>query len=93
MHWVEEAGDVYGLEVFISGTTQGYFATVQEAEGSPNAPVVVPLKIDGRRIEFELPDPDGTRTFRGEISSTAVVGSFNGSPKKLVLRRGKSYWQ
>ncbi len=93
MHWVEEAGDVYGYEVLIVSTGDRYFATFQEAQGMPGPPVVVSVRVSGTTIEFEVPNSDGPRTFRGTVSTRSLVGAFQGSSEKLVLRRGKSYWQ
>ncbi len=93
MHWVEEAGDVYGYEVLIVSTGDAYFATFQEAQGRPDRPVVVSVCVSGTSIEFEIPDSDGPRKFRGTVSAKALVGGFQGSAEKLVLQRGKSYWQ
>lgn len=93
MHWVEEAGDVYGYEVLIVSTGEAYFATFQEAQGHPDRPVVVSVRVSGAEIEFEVPDSGGGRKFQGIVSSQVLIGRFQGSSERLVLRRGKSYWQ
>jgi hypothetical protein len=93
MHWVEEAGDVYGYEVLISSTGDSYFAAFQEAQGVPLPPVVATVRVSGTTVEFEVPNSDGVRKFRGTVSGGALTGMFQGSSEKLVLRRGKSYWQ
>ncbi|MBS1767026.1 MAG: hypothetical protein JST05_06440 [Acidobacteria bacterium] len=90
MTYVEEAGDVVGMEVFIV-YGHGFYAMVQEAEGEPNSPVIVPVQVDGTSIRFTLPD---SRTFVGRVTTKGLLGHFLGDKgPETILRRGKSYWQ
>jgi hypothetical protein len=93
MHWVQEAGDVYGCEPLISSTGDAYLAVFQEAQGMPLPPVVVSIRVSGTTVEFDVSNSDGFRKFRGKVSVGALTGMFQGSSEKLVLRRGKSYSQ
>ncbi len=71
MRYVERAGDVVGMEIFIVGGVDSYYATVQIAEGAPNPPVVVKVEVRGSSIEFILPDSPGMNLgkFTGRVSA------------------------
>lgn len=95
MHYVEEAGDVVGMEVFIIDGGDGYYATVQIAEGAPAAPVLVKVEVKGSMIEFILPTSSTMNLgkFTGEISARGMVGKFQSAEKSEFLSRRRSYWQ
>jgi hypothetical protein len=95
MRYVERAGDVVGMEIFIVGGVDSYYATVQIAEGAPEPPVVVKLEVKGSSIAFTLPDNSGVKLdlFTGRISAGGISGRFQNSQKAEVLSRRKSYWQ
>jgi hypothetical protein len=97
MTWVEEGGDVVGMEVLISYTPGGsegqYWAYVQIAEGVPSPPVVVEATVKGDRVEFTLPKSTGLGKFVGRATNKALVGKFEGSITTVKLPRRKSYWQ
>ena len=78
-----------------------YFACVQLAEGEPERPYVVPVKlIRASEIEFTVrmptvdqdgkPAPDTVIEFRGVVGREGLKLS---SPEKALLRRDRSYWQ
>ena len=92
MHWVEEAGDVFGTEIFILYSTDGYWALVQIAGGAPGPPVLVKAMVKEGRIEFTLPDDMGGR-FVGRVSRKGLVGKFERFTEETKLSRRKSYWQ
>lgn len=93
-----EGGDLLGMELLIIPSGHGpevaYSVFVQIAEGGAPFSVVVPLKVTGNKIEFNLPSG-------GVYSGEHFVGMFKGS--ELVVRwsqgteehlkHGKSYWQ
>jgi len=98
MHFVEEAGDVLGMEVFIVYSTDGlsgrHYALFQIAEGAPSPPVLVPVTVAADRIEFVVPDLLETYgRFRGRVTPQALVGRFEKWDHDVVLPRGGSYWQ
>jgi hypothetical protein len=95
MRYVQEAGDVVGMEVFIVAGGDGYYATIQLAEGVPDPPVVVKLEVKGSGIEFTLPDNSGANLgkFTGRVSATGIRGKFQHAVKAEFLNRKKSYWQ
>ena len=73
----EESGDVLGLEVFIYNTRNGYMAAVQVAEGEPEVPVVVPVRIDGQKMMFELPTGNERLRYEGTIRAEGLYGRFH----------------
>ena len=95
MRYVERAGDVVGMEIFIVGGVDSYYATVQIAEGAPEPPVVVKVEVKGSIIEFTLPNNSGANPgrFTGRISAGGITGKFQNAEKAEVLSRRKSYWQ
>ena len=95
MRYVERAGDVIGMEIFIVGGVDSYYATVQIAEGAPEPPVVVKVEVKGSRIEFTLPNNSGVNLgrFTGRISAAGITGKFQHAQKAQALNRRKSYWQ
>jgi len=98
MFYHEEAGDVLGVEAFIVFTKRGYYVLLQQSEGEPEIPVLVPLKVDNKQISFTLPDTimGYTGIFNGEIKNDRLIGYFhtnNENRKKIELKRKSSYWQ
>jgi hypothetical protein len=94
LHFVPEAGDVSGMEVFIIYTNEGYYALVQFAEGTLLVPVVVPVKVDKSSVRFTVPLPTGAkRQFLGVVTEEGLLGKFENAGGKFNLKRGKSYWQ
>ncbi len=101
MHYIEEAGDVIGTEVWIVYARGSYWATVQVAEGAPEPPVVVPVRVSGQRVSFSVTEPvvgpDGRPApglvlkFDGTATEAALRGIFAG--ERVSLKRGNSYWQ
>ena len=94
MHFVKEAGDVTGMEVFIVYTVDGYYAVVQFAEGTPVVPVVVPIKVNKASIQFTVPLPNGSNgQFVGTVTDDALIGRLENGGEGFKLRRRNSYWQ
>ena len=46
------SGDVAGTEVWIVYARGNYYATVQDAAGEPDPPVIVPVDVAGSQIKF-----------------------------------------
>ncbi|MGH8069041.1 MAG: hypothetical protein ACRERE_28160 [Candidatus Entotheonellia bacterium] len=100
MSFHEESGDVLGIEVFVMRSSKGYFVVFQSSEGAPAVPVVVPVRIDGKSIEFDLPAECAyAGKFKGTLTEEGITGGFpsgrlgpDGS-SLIRLKRGKSYWQ
>lgn len=97
MRYIEEAGDVVGTEVHIVLARGGHYAVVQCAQGEPGMPVVVPVKVTGQQVEFEIPDREDNLCcpgkFRGTVSKAALTGKFDACDDQLTLKRGRSYWR
>ena len=95
MRYIEDAGDVVGMEIFIVAGGDGYYATVQIAEGEPAPPVVVKLEVKDSDIEFTLPAASGLSAdkFTGKISANGITGKFQNAVEKEFLTRRRSYWQ
>lgn len=91
--YYDEGGDLMGIELFVF-YADGYMVLFQEAVGEPMPPHLVKAKVEGDAIEFSVPgDADTTRTFRGKITATAIVGHWVGSATTFELPRRNSYWQ
>lgn len=92
--------DVNGVEIFITNSTNGYFAQVQCAEGSIRRPVVVEVRVTASSIEFSVPPSSDQNSyscpsgkFKGVVSDRGIKGSFDGTNWPGTLKRKKSYWQ
>jgi hypothetical protein len=98
MHFATE--DVLGVEIFVTLSDEGYFAQIQCAEGAVSKPVIIPVVVDGTRIEFDIPAHPGTTgytcpagKFKGEVSAAGLKGTIGGTGWPRFLKRKKSYWQ
>jgi len=101
MHYIEGAGDVVGMELWIVYARGSYWATVQLAGGEPDPPVAVPAVVSGQHVTFVITQrlidscgnraPDRILNFDGTATKTALVGTFDQG--RLSLKRGKSSWQ
>jgi hypothetical protein len=101
MHYIQEAGDVLGTEVWIVYARGKFYATVQDAEGEPDPPFVVPVEVSGSRIKFTIreplvfgdgrPAPDSVLNYTGTVTRAGLMLSVNSHSQ--MLRRGNSYWQ
>jgi hypothetical protein len=85
------SGDVAGTEVWIVYARGAFYATVQDAEGEPDPPVVVPIEVSGSRIKFTIRAADMALNYAGTVTRTGLTLSLNGSSR--TLKRGNSYWQ
>lgn len=97
MHYISEAGDVLGTEIFILFGDSGYYAVLQCAEGWPSKPVVIAATVRGNEVEFsahdELDSHCPKAKFKGTVSSRGLNGKFEGTDYPGLLRRKRSYWQ
>jgi hypothetical protein len=92
MHYIAEAGDVLGAEVWIVYSRDHYWATVQWAEGAPERPVVVPVQVSGRRVRFSVKfSRDFALNFDGVVSEAGLTGHLGAD--RVFLKRKASYWQ
>lgn len=64
---------------------------MQVAEGGPADPVVVPVEITEGQVRFTYREGDVTREFTGSLTRDALTGTFG--EERVVLRRGRSYWE
>ena len=90
----QETGDVLGMEVFITYSSNGiddqYYALVQIAEGMPSPPNLVEAKVWGDSISFSIPMYG---LFKGRITQKELRGKFTKSEDFDILKRQKSFWQ
>ena len=97
MYYNEEGGDVLGEELKIVAT-QGrrHQGALQFAEGEPGNLLVVNIEVTGDAIRFAVPEGEThAGSFSGTISGDAIHGEFryaNRAVEKVVLKKGKSYW-
>jgi|SRR6185437_1497365 len=101
-HYIPEADDVVGTEVWIVYARDKFWATVQVAEGEPDPPVVVPVEVSGNRVKFTTsmplqfstgePAPAEITKYSGTVSKTGLILSVEGNPGTLLKRRN-SYRQ
>lgn len=97
LHYIEEAGDVLGVEISIIYSTSGYFAFIQCAEGAPSKPVLVVAKVNGNHIQLASHDDPASHcpkaSFSGKDTATGLQGTFDGTTYPGFLKRRKGYWQ
>ncbi|WP_297831699.1 hypothetical protein [Thermomonas sp.] len=89
-------GGVYGLEITIVDSENGYFALVQCSNHKPSVPELVPLAVRGARISFDLSGSKngcGFPSFEGAIRNGTLMGLFYRSSKMYYLQHKPSYWQ
>lgn len=93
MRYQRESGDVVGTEVSVVYSRQGYYVVYQSSEGEPGVPVVVPAKVQGVSLQFDVPGATDARgRFTGTFDAAGLVGSFSGSQERVDLKRSVSYW-
>lgn len=104
----EESGDVYGVEIIIRRTGEGYVASFRQSEGVPGRRVTVPLAVQGEEIRFTIPPDTGVlveggvgrpaevdplRSFTGRVTPWGLKGSVEDWVDSLRLpRRAKPYF-
>jgi len=97
MHYISEADDVLGTEIFIIYSNSGYYAVMQCAEGAPSKPVVVSASIKGNEVKLEPHNDPSSHcpiaTFTGQITPSGLRGKFEGTDYPGLLKRQRSYWQ
>ena len=86
MRYVDDAADLIGTEVWIVSAHGRYYATVVEASGEPNPPVVVPVQVSGSRVQFRLTTsrvdqdgksvPDLIEDFDGTVTRSRFSGTI-----------------
>jgi hypothetical protein len=96
MRYVSEAGDVIGTEIKIVFTGSRFQGALQIAEGVPGELILVDVEQKANSVSFSIPESSPyPGSFAGAISGGALRGEFrfkSGGSAKVVLRRGKSYW-
>jgi hypothetical protein len=99
LQYHKESGDLGGLEVFVVHGLSGYMAVVQIAEGAPADPIVIPIKLEGSVVSFEMKSGPETLRYRGTVRADGLYGRFESGAFSdredgfFLLRRGRSYWQ
>lgn len=86
------------MEIFIVyGGNNDYHAMIQIAEGAPEPPLLVKLKVTDSDVEFILPEHAGSLSglgnFKGKITVRGLTGKFEKETEIRVLKRKNSYWQ
>lgn len=95
LKYVEEGGDLVGMEVYLVQGATNLVAVVQCAGGAPTDPAVVRVDASGGRIRFTLPQPRGDcgTEFEGVVTDKGLRGGFAGEVTQRWLPRKKGYWQ
>jgi hypothetical protein len=101
MEYIDGAGDVVGMEVWIVYARGKYWATVQLAQGEPDPPVVVPVQVLAQQVSFGIKQPSIRSDrhsapglilkFEGTVTRTSLTGTF--ANERVMLKRGPTYWQ
>ena len=100
LHYVEEAGDVLGIEITIIPQYKTAYAIFQCAEGAPTDPVFVPVSLSGNQVKFTIRSGDascdgvytGTITAKGMQLMAHREGAGKAAYNAGFLSRGRSYW-
>jgi hypothetical protein len=97
LHFIEEAGDLLGLEIKIVPVAGGYQAAVLRSEGEPQPMVVVDLRVQGTSVAFDVRGEDGLVewTFAGTVTARSLSGTISharGAKEQVVLPRRCGYW-
>ena len=103
LEYNREGGDLLGIEVFIFyGGGGEYWLLFQESNGEPDTPQLVKASVSREVIQFTISEStvsgdgkvdSGSRTFKGRITKTQIIGKFTDSNETIKLPRKKSYWQ
>jgi hypothetical protein len=82
----EESGDLIGELILILRQYSETYVVYQEASGILTAPEPIKAKVDGDRIDIELPEatPGYVVTFSGKLTDKAIIGRFSNAPEKVV---------
>ncbi len=90
-----QTGDADGYEIFVLWGVDKGFVLVQEAEGAPGDPVLVPAVLTDSTLTFDLRETilRGLGQFSGRFQGNQLNGRFTGVARQLVLARGRSFWQ
>jgi hypothetical protein len=100
MRYIPEAGDVLGDSVWIVYARGHFYAAIQDAEGEPDPPVVVPVEVSGLRVKFTVkipmdgsilqPPPDVVTHYTGAATNAGLMLSIEGNRPALLKRQN---WQ
>lgn len=80
-------GDYGGMQVYLTDSDGQFYATVTIAQGVLLPPVLVKVRVqvEQRKIEFTLPDGEGSRKFTGTVSADGLTLLEDGN--KIFLKR------
>jgi hypothetical protein len=82
-----EGGDYAGMQVYLTDSDGQFYATVTMAQGVLLPPVLVKVQVQvqQRKIEFSLPDGEGSRKFTGTVSADGL--RLSDGEAKIFLKR------
>ena len=82
-----QGGDYGGMQIYLTDSDGQFYAAVTIAEGVLLAPVLVKVKvqIESRKIEFTVPNENGSRKFTGTVSSEGLTLFEN--KQRMFLKR------
>jgi hypothetical protein len=81
-------GDYGGMQIYLTDSDGQFYAAVTIAEGVLLPPVLVKVQaqIEERKIEFTLPNENGSRKFTGTVSADGLT-LFEGGTKSFLKRK------
>ncbi|MFH1279350.1 MAG: hypothetical protein ABIK65_13330 [Candidatus Eisenbacteria bacterium] len=90
-------GEMWGMEILLAATKDGFSAVVQHAEIVPDVPFLAKVSVDRASLVFTPLEPDPVfRIFTGELMGDSLVvwhGSSEHHMEYHSLHRGPSFWQ
>jgi hypothetical protein len=96
VHYIEEAGDLLGMEIKIIPLGERYQAAVFVCEGSVGPMRVVDLRVRGTTIAFDVRESeDAAWSFAGTVSAKSLKGIVThslGGRESVTLQRKCGYW-
>jgi hypothetical protein len=97
LRYVEETGDLVGLEIMVipTGNHVEWNAVIQVAEGGSPSVAIVPLTALKDHFEFHMPADGPLAHIRCEVRFLAMGAELSGSScfEEHSLKRTKSYWE
>ena len=94
MHYDDRAKGIYGDEITIVYSRNGYYDLYQQSTGKPAPPMLQVATVKGNSLSFALQRNGNTvDVFTGTLTQEGLVGNFQNSHKIIRLPRTNSFWE